>query len=268
MAIFSQTRSGDLSETLASERAQIKDQIRVALPGIIQSFDPETVTADVQPAIKSVQWNNDETTSTREYPLLVDVPVVFPRGGGVTLTFPVKAGDECLVVFSDRCIDFWWQNGGVQEPADHRMHGLSDAIAIIGPQSQAKKISHISSRTAQLRTDDGQAWIELDPGNHGITAVTPGTLTAQAGGDTSLTVAGQLNATVQGGTVITSPLITLNGNVAINGTLTQGMGSSGGAATLRGPVNVTNDVTAGGKSVMSHTHGGVQTGSGKTGGPN
>ncbi|MFW8450019.1 Gp138 family membrane-puncturing spike protein, partial [Klebsiella pneumoniae] len=61
-------------------------------------------------------------------PLLVDVPVVFPRGGGCTLTFPVKPGDECLVIFADRCIDFWWQSGGIQEPVDERMHDLSDAF--------------------------------------------------------------------------------------------------------------------------------------------
>jgi hypothetical protein len=69
----------------------------------------------------------------------------FPRGGGCTLTFPVKEGDECLVIFADRCIDFWWQSGGIQEPVDGRMHDLSDAFCIVGPQSQAKKISGIST---------------------------------------------------------------------------------------------------------------------------
>ena len=268
MAIFSQTRSGDLSETLASEREQTKDQIRVALPGIIQSFNPDAVTAEVQPAVKSVQRNNDGETTTRDYPLLVDVPVLFPRGGGATLTFPVNVGDECLVIFADRAIDFWWQNGGVQEPVDFRMHGFSDAFAIVGPQSQAQKIHNISTSAVQLRTDDGEAFIAINTSDHDITAMTPGQLTAQTGGDASLTVAGKLNAAAQGGTVITSPTITLNGNVTINGNLTQGMGNSGGTATLRGPVNVTQDVTAGGKSLMTHTHGGVQNGGGTTGGPN
>jgi hypothetical protein len=46
------------------------------------------------------------------------------------------------------------------------------------------------------------------------------------------------------------------------------MGASGGGATMLGPVTVINDVKAGGKSLMTHTHGGVQTGSGNTGGPN
>ncbi|MHC7025238.1 phage baseplate protein, partial [Klebsiella pneumoniae] len=45
------------------------------------------------------------------------------------------------------------------------------------------------------------------------------------------------------------------------------MGENGGTATMHGPVTVTNDVTAGGKSLMTHTHGGVETGSGNTGEP-
>lgn len=129
MAVTDQTRSGDLAETFKSERETTKNQIRVALPGIVQSFDPGAVTAVVQPAIRSVETDNDGNCVTKNYPLLVDVPVIFPRGGGCTLTFPVKAGDECLVIFADRCIDFWWQNGGVQEPVDDRVVALV-ALAI------------------------------------------------------------------------------------------------------------------------------------------
>ena len=251
MAVTDQTRSGDLAETFKSERETTKNQIRVALPGIVQSFDPGSVTAVVQPAIRSVETDNDGNRVTKNYPLLVDVPVIFPRGGGCTLTFPVKAGDECLVIFADRCIDFWWQNGGVQEPVDDRVHDLSDAFCIVGPQSQAQKISGISTSAAQLRTDDGAAFVEVAAG-HNVTVKTPGTLTANA----------------EGGTTITSPTITLNGNVTINGNLSQGMGESGGTATMLGPVTVTNDVKARGKSQMTHTHGGVQTGGGNTGAPN
>ncbi len=250
MPSSNQTRSGSLDETFESERKVLKEQIRVALPGIIQSFNPDAVTAVVQPAIRYIERDNDGNKVTQDYPLLVDVPVVFPRGGGCTLTFPVKAGDECLVIFADRCIDFWWQSGGIQEPVDGRMHDLSDAFCIVGPQSQAKKISGISTTAAQLRTDDGAAIIELAAG-HDVTVKTPGKLTASA----------------DGGTEITSPEIILNGNVTINGNLSQGMGESGGSATMHGPVTVTNDVTAGGKSLMTHKHGGVEYGNDSTGGP-
>lgn len=187
MAVSDKTRSGALAEVLASERKTLNEQLRVALPGIIQSFDPDTVTAVVQPAIRYIERDNDGNTSTQDYPLLVDVPVIFPRGGGCTLTFPVSAGDECLVIFADRCIDFWWQSGGIQEPVDGRMHDLSDAFCIVGPQSQAKKIGGISTTAAQLRTDDGSAIIELAAG---------------------------------GAVTITSQQITINGPLQVNGEIT------------------------------------------------
>jgi phage baseplate assembly protein gpV len=250
MPIPTQSQIGGEQQTAQAIADSVTNQIRVAMPGIIQSFDPDAVTCTVLPAIKGNDSSVNGTEST-DLPLLVDVPVIFPRGGGCTLTFPVRAGDECLLIFSDRCIDFWWQSGGVQEPVDQRQHDLSDAFAIVGPQSQAQKISNISMSGAQLRTDDGAAFVEVAAG-HDITVETPGKLTASA----------------QGGTEITSPTIVLNGAVTINGSLIQGMGPGGGSATMLGPVTVTNDVTAGGKSLTTHTHSGVQTGSGNTGAPN
>ncbi|HBR6787154.1 Gp138 family membrane-puncturing spike protein [Klebsiella pneumoniae] len=178
MAISDKTRSGALAQVLASERKTISEQIRVALPGIIQSFDPgdddRPPTCVVQPAIRYVERDNDGNKSTKDYPLLVDVPVVFPRGGGCTLTFPVKAGDECLVIFADRCIDFWWQSGGIQEPVDERMHDLSDAFCIVGPQSQAKKIGGISTSAVELRSDDGETKLSLNPASGAINGTAPG----------------------------------------------------------------------------------------------
>ncbi|HAT4501547.1 TPA: translation initiation factor IF-2 [Serratia marcescens] len=233
----------------------INARMRVSIPGIIQSFDPgdetRAPTCVVLPSVKGYEPDSTGGGNSSSLPLLMDIPVIFPRGGGVTLTFPVKAGDECLLVFADRCIDFWWQNGGVQEPVDGRMHDLSDAFAIVGLQSCARKIANISTSAAQLRTDDGAAFIELAPGSHAVTVTTPGKLTASA----------------LGGTEINSPEIVLNGNVTINGNLSQGMGDGGGTATMLGPVNVTNDVNAGGISLQTHKHGGVETGGGQTGGP-
>lgn len=169
-----------------------KASVTNALPGIIRSFDPETVTCDVDIAItarmtKAGTMGEDFQYESVRYPILNDLPVVFPRGGGVTLTFPVKDGDECLIVFSSRSIDFWWQNGGVQERADGRVLDLSDAFVIPGPQSQAQKISGISTSAAQLRTDDGAAFVEVAAG---------------------------------GAITITSSQITLNGPVQVNGTIT------------------------------------------------
>ncbi|WP_346828422.1 Gp138 family membrane-puncturing spike protein [Serratia inhibens] len=224
----------------------IMSNLRVALPGIIQSFDPETVTCVVQPAVKGYESDDAGKKSSLSLPLLVDVPVIFPRGGGVTLTFPVKAGDECLLVFSDRCIDFWWQNGGVQESVDSRMHDLSDAFAIVGPQSQVQKISDISTSAAQFRSDDGSTYLEIDPTTKKMKIVAPGGLeviTPQADFSEAVTIKGLLSW--MGGMV---------GSIA-----------EGTAAKITGTVEFIGKVFANGKQIDDkHKHSGVERGVGQT----
>jgi hypothetical protein len=91
----------------------------------------------------------------------VDVPIVFPSAGGFSLTVPVVPGDECLLIFSDTCIDSWWQSGGVQDPMCLRRHDLSDAFAILGPKSQIKKLTGYSTDSVQLRNEAGDVFVEV-----------------------------------------------------------------------------------------------------------
>ncbi|WP_316425709.1 Gp138 family membrane-puncturing spike protein [Klebsiella oxytoca] len=174
MPVSLNAQLGSKEQADAQLAQAIMSAMRVSIPGIIQSFDTDAVTAVVQPAIKGSEQDESGAEVSVNLPLLVDVPVVFPRGGGCTLTFPVTEGDECLVIFADRCIDFWWQSGGVQEPVDGRMHDLSDAFCIVGPQSQAKKISGISTSAVELRSDDGSAKLSLNPASGAISGTAPG----------------------------------------------------------------------------------------------
>lgn len=224
----------------------VSEKMRVALPGTILSFDPDTVTCTVQPAIKGYESDATGTQKSVSISVLVDVPVIFPRGGGCSLTFPVKAGDECLLIFADRCIDFWWQSGGEQEPVSQRTHHLADAFAIVGPQSQAKKISGISASATQLRSDDGSTFFELDPSTKKIKIVAPG------------------------GLDIETPLATFSQAVTIRGLLSWlggmvGSVVSGVASKITGNVEFIGSVKANGKVIDDkHKHGGVQRGDGET----
>lgn len=144
-----------------------------ALPGIIQSLNVAQQTVVVRPSIMGRIFDTNGAFKDVEMPLLYDCPVQFPSGGGYTLTFPVTQGDECLVVFSSRCIDAWWASGGVQAQATMRMHSLSDGFAVIGFSSIPRVISGISTGTAQLRSNDGAAYVELASG-HVANIVAPG----------------------------------------------------------------------------------------------
>jgi len=251
MSVSPQSLAGGEQQAMKVLSDSIFSMLRVSLPGIIESFDPgdddRPPTCVVQPAIKGQVADDLGNYASAPLPLLIDVPVVFPRGGGTSITFPVATGDECLVIFSDRCIDFWWQNGGVQEAVDPRMHDLSDAFAIVGLQSGATKIKNISTTTLQMRTDDGLAYIELDPANHAINLVAPG------------------------GVNVTTPLAKFSQAVTISGLLTWAGGmvgsiTSGTAAKITGAIEFIGSLKSNGKDISDqHTHNGVQTGSGNSG---
>ncbi|WP_413206709.1 Gp138 family membrane-puncturing spike protein, partial [Rhodospirillum sp. A1_3_36] len=135
-------------------------EIWTALPGIIQSYDPLAITVTVQPSLKGILTDGRGKATEVTLPLLVDVPVCFPCGGGFTLTFPIKPGDEAMVVFSSRCIDSWWQSGGIQDQAEQRMHDLSDGMAIVGLRSQPRVLNPVADpENVQLRSDDGEQHI-------------------------------------------------------------------------------------------------------------
>lgn len=108
------------------------DQLHVAAPAVVQSYDPVRGTV-------AVQWvNNLRRPDGSVVPvpaLLEDVVVVRLQGGGVHVAFPIAKGDECLLVFGDFNIDAWYAYGGPQEALDARQHDLSDAFAIVGPNS-------------------------------------------------------------------------------------------------------------------------------------
>lgn len=153
-------RAPNPEETLRMAMEANQANIWTSLPGIIDSFDPVAMTCKVKPAVRVVQRLIDGSLQWIKLPLLLDCPVVFPSGGGFTLTFPLESGDECLINFSSRCIDGWWQLGDVQNQPELRMHDLSDGFVIPGPKSQKKRFT-VNTNATQLRSNDGQFYLEI-----------------------------------------------------------------------------------------------------------
>ena len=137
------------------------NNLRVAMPGIIQSFDATTQTATVQLALREKIRDLNGNIKQVEFPLLLDVPIVLPRAGAFILTMPVQKGDECLVIFADMCIDAWFIYSGVQNQLEKRRHDLSDAFAVLGCWSQPNKINNYSMSSAQLRNESGTSYVEI-----------------------------------------------------------------------------------------------------------
>src|SRR5579863_4583203 len=131
-------RIGDLQEAIRAAIEGYLANLWTATPGIVQSVDFTKMTAVVQPATTVFARNSQGIVSPTTMKVIYDVPIIFPVVGNFAVTLPLQAGDEVLLIFATRCIDAWWQNGGVQNPTSLRLHDLSDGFAIPGPQSLPK----------------------------------------------------------------------------------------------------------------------------------
>jgi hypothetical protein len=185
-------------------------QLRVAIPGIVESFDPDAQTASIQPAVtENIQTGEDDAKPTK-LPLLTDVPVCFPRAGGYSITLPIAKGDECLIMFADMCIDGWWQSGGVQDQMETRRHDLSDAFAVVGVTSQPRKLDSYSTDKLQIRTDDQSVIVEIDKGASAVNVSAAEKLTAKVSDVIDLNCDGDIKIKAGGTVTIEGATVKIN----------------------------------------------------------
>ncbi len=174
-------RVEDLRSTLIVALRGWQKELWTSLPGVVEEYFPSTMTCTIRIPLFIPITEADGSTKEVSIPPLLDVPVVFPAGGGFTLTFPIEKGDEVLVVLASRCIDAWWYHGGAknQRLMEWRMHDLSDGFAIPGPFSKVRTLAGLSSTSVQLRSNDGSTYVEVKDGNL-VNIVAPGGVTITA----------------------------------------------------------------------------------------
>ena len=171
-------------------------------------------------------------------PVFLEVPVIVLQGGGSYLAMPVAVGDNCLLIFAERCIDNWYAGSNNVRALEERMHDYSDGFALVGvnPQSGLIPIPSVITQIGDAFAQGEHTYI----GNHEYT-----------------------------GDMVVNGDYTINGNLTVTGTIAAGnfTGLGGGAMTSNTDIITTKDMKAGGVSLNSHTHGGVESGGSNTGGP-
>lgn len=122
-------------------------------------------THTILPA-KVLKYNSSDQTATIEfsinrsidgeqvnYPILEEINVVYPRGNKAGLSFPLKNGDGCLVVFAERNLDFWKDQGAGGVPKDFRKFDLNDAIVVPGLFPTLEPMEPSQQEATELRGD-------------------------------------------------------------------------------------------------------------------
>ena len=120
--------------------------MHTSFPGTVQSYDQAKQTATIQPVVARRYRLSDGEIHTEPMPVIAEVPVLFPSGGGMSITWPLVGGDPVTVVIAERSLAEWKANAkAATTPGDTRRFDLSDAVAIPGGRSPASPLTGVSA---------------------------------------------------------------------------------------------------------------------------
>ncbi len=143
----------------ADGRAQ---DVHVAIPGTIVSWDHTKQTATVQPMVRKPLTSADNILCYETPPQIPNVPVMCMRGGGFFVSVPLNAGDGVLLVFSEQSYSEWRSSGQISSPKDVRRHGTGYPYAIPGIAPDNQALTSVASNALVVGLDNSDQQIEID----------------------------------------------------------------------------------------------------------
>jgi hypothetical protein len=168
----------DISDAELISRAlesRIAD-IHGAMPAIVQAFTAavpgvQAAAVDVLPVCSRGIPTDDDTLAQEPFPVVPNVPVLYMRGGGVSITFDLVQGDVVLLVPLMLDASQWRSTGApiVAPNTDQRMHHIAHCVAI--PGLIADVAQPIPSPTAALRVAVNGATLTLDGAGAGVATI-------------------------------------------------------------------------------------------------
>ena len=156
----SKQSTSPLELVIRNGHRELMKGVHTMLPGVIESFDAVKQTAKIN--LSTAQERSDGEKLS--FPPLINVPVQFFRWGGFSITAPVSPGDECAVFFSERSMDRFLNEGGIDKiPFDARFFDLSDAYAVTGLTSSSNAVLDFDTSNLVIKADNGNTVFTLTP---------------------------------------------------------------------------------------------------------
>lgn len=183
-----------IQEIINTVRENIKG-LHTACPGKIISYDTETGLATVLPIMKF----KTPSGNVIDYPQITGVPVWIPQTANqnVTIAYPIKANDGCMIIFAEQSLDYWMYG---QETSTDLGFDLTNAICIPGLFPAANPVLKEACNTNSLIIDVSGTRLSVKDSGMKITG--------------NISIEGNLN--VKGNTVMNGNLTTSGGTVNLN----------------------------------------------------
>lgn len=140
-----------IADTLRRLERKIGVALHVAAPGTIATYDPVTQTASVQLGFMLVPRSELPVPVPVPIPPILNVRVSQVKGSTHFDHAPLAPGDTGLLVFADRCLDYWFKTlaGEPVDPQDGRVHDLADAVFFPGLAPDALVAAPITNPAAR-----------------------------------------------------------------------------------------------------------------------
>lgn len=193
------TQTPSLEEVIDSGIAERLRVFYTALPGEIVSYDEDTQKASV----KITVTNAIEDSAGDKFwhiPVLQNIPVQFPGGGGYRITYPIKKGDKVIYLVSTLPLTEWMNKGSSELDVDPiALNNLSSGwivpgIHIAPPTDAPTDAVVIHADTVKVGGSDASELVALKKDLENLRmAIQTATITLGPGGATSIiTIADQL----------------------------------------------------------------------------
>lgn len=247
----------------------LRENIYGPIPGIVVAVSDYTdrQTVDVEIGINRKYVSGKivlEGGST-----IYGVPFVNPGSGGAVTTYPVKVGDNVLLVFGMRDLTDWKDSDGSSQvtPSEPRYMSSTDAIAIPGICTIHNHLSP-SADNAEMKFKDNI--LSMQPDNtivlsNGVFSLTisPDGTAVMTNGNVTYTMNADGSTSESNGSG--TKTLSTNGTFNFNGFIINPDGSASSPVSVIAPtVSGTSSLLAAGAEVVRHTHSGVESGSSST----
>lgn len=217
-------------------------KLNTCIPAVIDEFDPATQRVSATPAIMGKYIDPDMNVTYIQCPKITNIPLAITKGSGLKITYPVKQGENCTLIFSQRSIDNFLIEGGIQRPYDTeepdkttlRCMDMTDAMCFPGVITNKETIADYDNDAIEVRNADGTTKVTVKENSLKFLQ-----------GSASIEMS-EGNITMQAGT------INITGTTAVN---------ISSPATAIGTVTTIDE-----KPFLTHQHSGVTTGPGTSGG--
>lgn len=151
------------------------ENIHVSMIGKVESYNPQTNRASITPvgSMTCPDWQE------LPYPTIHNVPIQYPcgNGGKSGVTFPIKQGDTCIIIFADHQIENFLSG---EKSDDMRNHSMNDAYAI--PTLFSDSVPTLKSNPNDVCMFNNGSLVVLNSSSMTIN-LTDGTSVSIGGGD-------------------------------------------------------------------------------------